>query len=380
MPWLYKQASSRYWWIGDRIDGKPFFKSTKKENREDAEKELAIYRSMRSAKAANKLTDEFYEALTGKKVPDAALKPEVVQWLQECKASTGNRTYPKYKQIAEELLAHFKADDRHPKIKDITRDELFSMLSALRKTRSASTVNLMRNILSTFFHRHVKSGLLKTNPARAIKPFKAGRDEVVKRRVLTMVELKNIYDKAPDDFWRYMIQGGFYTSLRMGDLILLKAESVDLGSRLIKLYTGKTNKLVTMPIAIPFFESIKDRMASRKGREYLWPDQAALYRQRGAGPFSLEFREKILEPCGLVPKSIPWRQLKKRRKAIGVQVSEVVYHSLRHTMITTVQELGASKAVAMELAGHSDERVNANYTHVGLDEMRRVIDLIPQAV
>src|SRR5258705_8658402 len=52
----------------------------------------------------------------------------------------------------------------------------------------------------------------KANPVMAVKRFKASAAEKLKRRPYTLQEVASIYDKAPDDFWRYMILGGFYRS------------------------------------------------------------------------------------------------------------------------------------------------------------------------
>ena len=53
-----------------------------------------------------------------------------------------------------------------------------------------------------------------------LKKFKESAKEKRARRAFTVSEIKTLHDKAPDQFWRYMIVSGFYSGLRMGDLIL----------------------------------------------------------------------------------------------------------------------------------------------------------------
>jgi len=216
MAWLYRQDNSQYWWIGYRINGRQYLRSTRETDRAEAEKLLAQFGTMQEANRAGRLTEEFYLALTQQQqLRRIVLKAAVEEWLTECKGATAAGTLRRYREIAKAFLSFLKAGDGRPFLNDITADEIRSFLVTVRADRAAKTVNLYRGALYTFFSRALQNGLLKANPVMAVKRFKSPAEKL-ERRPYTLEEVALIYDKAPDDFWRYMILGGFYTGLRLG--------------------------------------------------------------------------------------------------------------------------------------------------------------------
>lgn len=122
----------------------------------------------------------------------------------------------------------------------ITTEHVRAFLTQRRVTRSASTVNSERKFLSVFFIRAFKNGLLKANPVAAIKTLKLSAAERQRKRAFTLDELKTIFAKCPDDFWRFMVLGGFYLGQRMGDLVCLTWGSVDFEEDILRLTQGRS--------------------------------------------------------------------------------------------------------------------------------------------
>ncbi len=166
----------------------------------------------------------------------------------------------------------------------------------MRADRAAKTVNLYRGALYTFFSRALQNGLLKANPVMAVKRFKASAAEKLERRPYTLEEVALIYDKAPDDFWRYMILGGFYTGLRLGDLICLSWGAVDWEHNQIHLTAIKTGRVLHIPLAKPLLSRLK-ALKVKAGKvgpsDPIWPDQAEEYQIQDARGFSQAFYEQI---------------------------------------------------------------------------------------
>jgi len=135
-----------------------------------------------------------------------------------------------------------------------------------------------------------------------------------------------IYDKAPDDFWRYMILGGFYTGLRLGDLICLSWGAVDWERNQIHLTAIKTGRVLHIPLAKPLLSRLK-ALKVKAGKvgpcDPIWPKQAKHYQAQGARRFSHVFYSQILYPCGLAP------QRNGKRSKAGRAGSSVTFHSLR---------------------------------------------------
>jgi len=221
------------------------------------------------------------------------------------------------------------------------------------------------------------------NPVSPIKPFIDRKGEKVSRRGYTIAELGTIYTKCPDDFWRYMVVGSFYTGLRMGDLICLQWRAVDLQKDTITVTDDNTEKVMHIPIAKPLraiLVDIRARAGKVRPGDYLWPEQAARYREKGPGVFSGEFYKLILAPLQLVTPRTKSHKSTGNGRSAERQVNEVSFHSLRHSFVSFLRSTGSNQAVAKELAGHASDQVNSLYTHVPEEALVTAINQLPQFV
>lgn len=381
MAWLYKRPDSLHWWIGWRVNGRQFLQSTGTADRKKAEQKLCELEFIEQAKRDGRLTQSFIESMTGARVPQVSLWTALEDWLTEAVASTSERTAQKYRSVAEAFREFLKASEGAPLLEDITSEEVRAYLSVKRTKTSASTVNQHRRIISVFFIRALKNGLLKSNPVLPVKTFKAGRDEQSRRRrAYTVEELKLIYSKAPDDFWRYMILGGFYCGLRLGDLICLRTASVDFEQSAIRLVASKTGRTLHIPLAAPLralLEELRSKGHLAKPGDYLWPEQAKHYLAKGSGSFSNEFYNLVLAPCGLVRMRLN-KQAAKQGRAAQREIVSVSFHSLRHSFVSLLKATSGNQAVAKELAGHSSDLVSDLYTHMPIESLRSAIAQLPE--
>lgn len=380
MAWLYRQKGSSKWWIGWRANGRQFLKSTKTEVRAEAEKQLARTEALFAAHRAGSVVDEVYQSLTSKVVPKVALKAALNDWIDECRGATSPSTVQKYEAVRDELCEYLHATDKAPVLADIQPDALRGYLTRKRSQTTASTVNVLRKILSGFFIRAIKNGQTQINPMLPVKAFKAGRDEEQARRAFTLHEVKDILDKCPNDFWRFMAVSGFYTGQRLGDLITLTWANVDFEQNVLAFTTAKTRRRMKLPMAGPLRAQLSQRRnecPNAKPSDYVWPEQAALYIRSRSGTFSNEFHE-ILAACGLVVKRPAKHKAAKGGRSSRRMAQEVSFHCFRHTFVSMLKLAGTPQAAAMELAGHESAAVSTNYTHVGDDALTKAINKLPQ--
>jgi integrase len=302
------------------------------------------------------------------------LKAALEQWLGEVTAGTRDR----YASIAEDLEKHLGATDQRPLLSEVTTEQVREYLTERRKKCSVGTVNLERKILSVFFRRAIRNQQLRDNPVFPVTPFKARDGEKVKRRAFTVDELRLLYRKAPSDFWKYMIVGGFYTGLRMGDLITLGRAAVDLEENLVRVKTRKTGQTVHVPIALPLRAILESRIAAiGKGGTYIWPEQARAYIESGSGQFSNDFYALVLSPCGLVPVRQRSNGTTGRGKEAERQLNRVSFHSFRYSFVSLLKATGGSQTVARELAGHSSDMMSDGYTNLPKEVLVKAIDALP---
>ena len=380
MAWLYRRDDSRFWWVGWRTpEGKARFKSTKCEQEADARKHLAAVDSLFSARASGAPLDEVYASLSPRTTPRPTFKAALHNWLTECEGSTSAETLGRYRTIADAFANHLGAGDHGPMLDAVTPEHIREFLTKRRVIRNASTINLERKILSMFFLRAVRNDQLRANPAAPVRKINQSRAEKHHRRAFTLDELRTIFVKCPDDFWRFAVLGGFYTGQRLGDLVCLSWGAVDLQENVLRLTQAKTDKPVQVPLR-PAFRALLVAVRAKAGKvkpgDFIWPEHAERYERCGAGPFSNGFYE-ILASCGLVPA----RTHKAKNTKKGVkgprQVTPVSFHCLRHTFISVLKATGGSQAVAKELAGHSSDAISDLYTHTDMATLAKAIAALP---
>ena len=151
MAWLQKHGGM--WWVGYRLNGKQIRQSTKTDDKTEAEKELLKVQTMFEHHRAGSLTEQLYQALTGKGIPAVTLKAEIEGWLAECEHNTAANTYGRYKAVADDFRAFLSATDKGPMLSAVTTADVTKFLIEKRNNTAASTVNVTRKILAGFFKR-----------------------------------------------------------------------------------------------------------------------------------------------------------------------------------------------------------------------------------
>jgi integrase len=371
VAWLYKRKN--IWWLGWRVNGQIKFRSTKHKDRTEAEKELAKVRMLFDAHKAGTL-DLVYEALSGKVLPKVTLKKAIEQWLTEVVGTTRDR----YAHVAGQLAKYLGATDDRPLLTEVTTEQIREHLLARRRKCSVRTVNMERKILSVFFRRCIKNQQLRDNPVFPIAPVKSKDEPANKRRAFTLEELRLLYRKAPNDFWRYMIVGGTYTGLRMGDLISLAWPSVDFAEGMLRVKARKTSQTVQVPIAAAFRTELEAlwQKAGKPKTGHVWPEQALAYQEKGSGPFSNEFYELVLTPCGFV-QAREDKKAKASGRAAERNLNPISVHSCRHSFVSLLKATGGSQIVAKELAGHSSDLISDTYTTLPKETLVKAIEALP---
>lgn len=382
MAWLYKQSGSENWWIGYRLNGKQYLRSTGTPKKEQAEKELAKLNLLDQAHKAGSLTEEFFRMISNRQVSNDALIPYSRLWLKECR-DLASGTLDRYQDVIEGFCSYLNADEAAPLLRDIRPETIGAFLREKRADTSTATAKLYRRALSGFFNYAVDNRVLQINPVPSAKSLKLTKDSDRIRRAFTLKELKTLFDKAPSDFWRWMVLAGFYMGQRMGDLICLPWGAVDFEQNQIRMVASKTGRTLTIPLRAElrsFLLKLRDKAVGEvKPADPIWPEQAKRYEEQGAGGFSNEFYDDVLLPAGLVPKRTHHAPKKKagEDRTQARKTTAVSFHCLRHTFVSLLKVSGGSQAVAKELAGHSSDAVSDLYTHVPEEALTKAIEKLP---
>ena len=223
------------------------------------------------------------------------------------------------------------------------------------------TVSKAKSILNAVCIYAVSEGAMETNYASALqKPIvKPG----ARRTALTEAQASALLKASVDDPYGVVVQIGYYTGMRLGEILGLKWSDLDWANRMISvsravvehehsgenvgaLKTEGSERLVPMP------EELVELLLPRRGL----PSAFICPRPKQAkGPLNqYTFRarlDEILFRAGLA------RQTGKKI------VRDVTMHQLRHHYATACYRAGIPLTVAMQWLGHTDSRTTiAIYT------------------
>lgn len=376
MAWLQKRGG--VWWIGWRHDGREFRETTGETERVKAQERLDEIKALDTARARDALTVEYFTAVTGRKVEKPTASKFLSGWLAESEPEVTHSTMLKYRQVVREFSAHIGTDSTGMALEDVTVDQVASFFAEKRAKLAPGTIKGYRRILSSIFLLAQNRGLIKGNPVALTKSRgKATQDLTTKKRPFTLSELNTLAGKATP-FWRYMITAGYFSGQSLGDLITMRAETVDLKTGLITMHRRKTGKRVIIPLS----KSLRVLLVSiwpKGGKGYFWPDEAARYSKVGASPFSQEFYD-LMASAGMVTGRDDKKQAAGEGRSAKRKPQKLGFHNLRHTFVTHLKTGGAMDSVAKELAGHGSDAVSSVYTHLPPETLTRAINQLPEFV
>jgi integrase len=235
---------------------------------------------------------------------------------------------------------------------------------------------VLLKIVRIIFVAAESDGVILRSEAKHVKRLKV-QNEQSARRAFTLPELKTILAHC-DDEWRSLVLFGFYTGQRLGDLAALTWQNLDLYQKELRLVTGKTGRQIVIPLATPLLQHIEQLPAGDDPKQPVHPRAFDLVMLHGrAGMLSNQFGD-ILADAGMVEaRSHKVENGKGKGRATRRAVSEISFHSLRHTNVSLLKNAGVSDAVAQDLVGHESAEVSRLYTHIEDKAKREAVNKLP---
>lgn len=277
-------------------------------------------------------------------------------------------TFSRYKGILERFKAFLgsKADrDLHL----VTSDDIASFRDAEAKRLSRTSANISLKVLRMVMMDAVKNRILASSPAVPVRILKSTRE--TKRRPLTIIEIKKVLALANEE-WAGVIHFGLYTGQRIGDIVRLTWRQVDMERGEVNFLAKKTGRRVNLPMAKPLQACLAKLPAFDDPDEHLFP---SLAKAKRIAHVSNQFRELLVEAGLLEARN---HKAKGKGRAASREVSEISFHSFRHSAVSFLKAAGVNDAMAREIVGHESEAVSRQYTHLTTEDVRRAIDLLPK--
>jgi integrase len=224
---------------------------------------------------------------------------------------------------------------------------------------SPQTLAHLRNLLSKFFRIAIRWGWADTNPAHGVElpPMERRR----KPRVLTLDEIQRLRDNLADP-GRTIFLVAVLCGLRVGELLALRVEDVDLEMRTLSVRRSVYNNEVStpktrrserqVPISTVLGEALNSWLRARPGKsEWLFPSEAG---------------------TPLNNRNVLYRHIWPVCDRLGIP--RFRWHALRHTFSTYQGNEGVPTPVLQSLLGHAHANTTMIYTHPLREAEREAVE------
>ncbi len=375
MASVFKKPGSPYWYAAfrDHLDMRS--QRSTKERAHAKAVQIAAQLERAAAKGrrgtlteaqARRIIAEIIEDTTGEEMHFHSCREWLEEWLAGKRGVVAERSLEKYEQVLKAFLDHLRERAELPLGAISPRDVRGFRDALATKGRTAGTVNqTVRKVLSAPFHAAVKLGYLTMNPCAAVEALKDNADAT--RDTFTPAQVAKLIEAAEGE-WRGVILGGYFTGLRLRDVIDLRWESIDLNAGVLRVKTRKTGAVLIIPIHPQFEEWLRGQPRGI-ARAPIFPK---LIGKGTGGKHGLSGRfNAIMEKAGIKGRILRGADGKGRK------TTSLTFHSLRHSFVSALANAGVSTELRQKLSGHADERSHARYTHHELETLRAAVSALP---
>ena len=371
MASLRKFPRSPFWYACFTLpSGKRVQRSTMETKQSDAQAKANSWEQLgkegAKARHAQRVIADIYRSVRGEELPDSTPRAFLERWLDRKGGEWAETTQKAYATACKGFTAWLEDYADRP-LAELEARHFIGFRDHIAETRSAATANQRIKILRVAFEDARRDGFISENPAKDAGTLRKAKGRA--RRPFTVDQLRQIV-AAADNEMRSLILFGIYTGQRLSDLARLSWENLDLSSQEISLVTGKTGRVVKVPIASPLMDHIETLPAGEDPRAPIHPRAAT-----STGPANSNRFGDLLASIGLVESR---RHVSKDKGRDARRApSELSFHSLRHTATSMMKNAGISPAIVQDIIGHESAEISAHYTHVESAAKRNALASLP---
>ena len=377
MASLTRKLRSKFWFACFRdATGKQHRRSTKETNHKKAmklaEQMEQISQRRLSPRGVRETMIALYREAYGDTVPTATTRAYVANWLKTKSPEVASSTLAFYRKGVTKFI-EFLGPAADLDISTVTRTTIVEFRNSVAQRSGPKTTNADIRTLKSLFRAAKRDGYIVEDPSEFVEIVRIGSE--TGRRPFAIPEIQRVLEVA-DTEWRSLILFGLYSGQRLGDIVSLTWDNIDLERNEIRLRTRKTGKRLTIPIASPLRSHIDSLPVTDEPGSPLHPKAFAIMKRQGIlGNVSNQFAD-LLAAAGLREKLLHRRTGNGRS---GRRISnDLSFHSLRHTAVSLLKDAGVPQAVVQELIGHDSKAMSALYTHVGREAMEKATAALPE--
>lgn len=238
---------------------------------------------------------------------------------------------------------------------DVIRDWMESMMDS---GLTAATVNGRLSAVRSFYRFALKKGLVENDPAHTITGPKREKPlpKFIREKDMDRLLQPEMWgDTYKDVCARTIILLFYETGMRVGELVMLDDEMVDLDNRQLKV-TGKRNKQRIIPFGAELEQALRDFIRLRD-EQVERTEKGFFVTEKGRRVTYEQVRRMVKNHLGRVTTQ------QKRTP-----------HVLRHTFATTMLNHEAGLESVKQLLGHESLATTEIYTHTTFEQLKKVYE------
>jgi site-specific recombinase XerD len=228
----------------------------------------------------------------------------------------------------------------------------------IKSAKANQAARMYLRTLKAAFNRAIDWEYIERNPFCKIKVSKPLK---VMPIFLSEYDFQKIVDLTNRYSLRELFTVAFYTGMRLGEIVNLRWEDVNLEDRIIVVkntstFMTKNKKDRIIPISkklLEIFYSLKNKIIDSNHGVYVF-----------LGPRRLKFNSDYVT--------------KKFKDSVKLSTinQEVHFHTLRHSFASNLVQRGVSLYVVKELLGHEDIKTTQIYAHLQRENLFTAVDML----
>jgi integrase len=382
MAFLRKFPRSPYWFAGYTApDGRRVQRSTKQSRHKQAqlvanewEKAARLAAEKRLGEAqARRIISDIYAVVSNEPLRSAVAQEFLTGWAEKRKVDTALRTHQAYAQVARDFVKSLGARASMD-ISQLTKTDVIKYRDEVLARTSIATANKSLKYLRVALNAAYKDGVAQDNPAAKVDVIRRRLADITERRPFTVKEIKTIMAHVSGE-WKGLILFGLYTGQRLKDIARLTWHNIDTENEELRFVTAKTGRRMSIPLAAPLLALVQSMPAGDNPSAPLFPDAYAIASKEGSDSRLSQQFQAILVLAGMANERS--KDATGKGRSIRRAVSDISFHSLRHTATSMLKNAGVPEAVAMDIIGHDSEVISRHYTHIESKAKRAALRKLP---
>lgn len=240
------------------------------------------------------------------------------------------------------LKDFFEFTKKNPQ--DVEREDVIGFLAEKKEKSNASnaTLSLIHSALRFYYHNLLNKKILDE--------IKTPRKAKKLPTILTKREVKALIVASKPKRNRLIVQFLYSSGARVSECVKLKGVDLNLKESVATIRGGKGNKDRTIILSKDWSKYLKKYLAKKKVKTEL------IFTKKNGKPLSTDTVQRIVREAA---------------EKAGIE-KHVTPHTLRHSYATHLLEAGENIRKIQELLGHSNLNTTQIYTHVSLQELKKV--------